>query len=90
MAASSSSSSSVGRWNYDVFISFKADDTRKIFVGHLHKALHEKAINTFLDSDDPSEVMEAIADSRLSIVVFSKHYASSKWCMKELVRIMSA
>ncbi|KAL6123301.1 hypothetical protein ACLB2K_075823 [Fragaria x ananassa] len=82
MAASSSSS--VGRWNYDVFISFKADDTRKIFVGHLHKALHEKAINTFLDSDDPSEVMEAIADSRLSIVVFSKHYASSKWCMKEL------
>ncbi|PRQ59963.1 putative transcription factor WRKY family [Rosa chinensis] len=96
MAASSSSSSSaaVGRWNYDVFISFRGDDTRKIFVGHLYKALHQKAINTFIDSDElrngnnPSELLEAIADSRLSVVVFSKHYASSEWCLRELVKIV--
>ena len=93
MAASSSTSHP--SLNYDVFISFKPEDTRRIFVGHLHKALQMKAINAFIDSnelhnsdEDPSEVLEAVADSRLSVVVLSKHYASSKWCLKELVKIM--
>ncbi|XP_061997287.1 TMV resistance protein N-like [Rosa rugosa] len=92
--AAASSLSSGGRWNYDVFLSFRGQDTRKIFVGHLHKALDLKAINAFIDSEDLcrgndlSELLRAIEDSRLSIVVFSQHYASSTWCLKELVKIL--
>ncbi|XP_050387840.1 TMV resistance protein N-like isoform X2 [Argentina anserina] len=104
MAASSSSSSSssssfspsLPRWNHDVFISFHPHDTRKIFVGHLHRALQQKAIHTFVDDDelrnsdddDPSVALQAVEDSRVSVVVLSKHYASSRWCLQELVKIM--
>ena len=31
---------------------------------------------------------EAIEDSHVSIVVFSENYASSKWCLEELVKIL--
>nr|XP_011470001.1 PREDICTED: TMV resistance protein N-like isoform X2 [Fragaria vesca subsp. vesca] len=92
--AASSSLSSGGRWNYDVFLSFRGQDTRKIFVGHLHKALDLKAINAFIDSEDLckgndlSELLRAIEDSRLSVIVFSQDYASSTWCLKELVKIL--
>ncbi|KAM5556894.1 TMV resistance protein N [Rosa sericea] len=94
--AASSSLSSGGRWNYDVFLSFRGQDTRKIFVGHLHKALDLKAINAFIDSEDLckgndlSELLRAIEDSRLSIIVFSQNYASSTWCLKELVKILES
>ncbi|XP_068316016.1 disease resistance protein RPV1-like [Pyrus communis] len=89
MAASSSSS-----WKYDVFLNFRGEDTRKIFVGHLYSALRRKAINTFIDAEelrkgnDLSELLAAIESSRLSIVVFSQYYASSTWCLKELVKIL--
>ncbi|KAB2598579.1 protein suppressor of npr1-1 [Pyrus ussuriensis x Pyrus communis] len=90
MAASSSSS-----WKYDVFLNFRGEDTRKIFVGHLYGALGRKAINTFIDAeklrkgDDLLELLSAIEESRLSIVVFSQNYASSTWCLKELVKILA-
>ncbi|KAB2598577.1 protein suppressor of npr1-1 [Pyrus ussuriensis x Pyrus communis] len=89
MAASSSSS-----WKYDVFLNFRGEDTRKIFVGHLYSALRRKAIKTFIDAEelrkgnDLSELLAAIESSRLSIVVFSQDYASSTWCLKELVKIL--
>ncbi|XP_050138789.1 disease resistance protein RPV1-like [Malus sylvestris] len=92
MAASSSSSSS---WKYDVFLNFRGEDTRKIFVGHLYRALDQKAINTFIDAEklrkgnDLSELLSAIEESRISIVVFSQNYASSTWCLKELVKILA-
>lgn len=34
------------------------------------------------------EVVRAIRDSQVSIVVFSKNYASSRWCLDELVEIL--
>ncbi|XP_068329123.1 disease resistance protein RPV1-like [Pyrus communis] len=92
MAASSSSSGLP--WKYDVFINFRGEDTRKIFIGHLYRALRQKPINTFIDSkelrkgDRLSELLTAIRESRLSIVVFSQNYASSTWCLKELVEIL--
>ena len=90
MAASSSSS-----WKYEVFLNFRGEDTRKIFVGHLCGALDRKAINTYIDAEklrkgnDLSELLSAIEESRVSIVVFSQNYASSTWCLKELVKILA-
>ncbi|KAK9911994.1 hypothetical protein M0R45_035870 [Rubus argutus] len=91
MAASSSSSNSC---KYDVFLSFRGEDTRKNFVCHLYRALEQKLIFTFIDSEDLKkgnkilELLNAIEDSRLSIVVLSENYASSSWCLKELVKIL--
>ncbi|CAN6565183.1 unnamed protein product [Malus baccata var. baccata] len=92
MAASSSSS--CPGWKYDVFINFRGEDTRRGFVSHLYNALAKKPINAFIDAerlrkgDHLSELLTAIRDSRLSIVVFSQNYASSTWCLKELVQIL--
>ncbi|PPD93036.1 hypothetical protein GOBAR_DD10068 [Gossypium barbadense] len=99
-SSSSSSSSSaaadmIKARTYDVFISFRGEDIRDGFVSHLHKDLCRKNINTFIDSeklqrgDEISEALStAIQGSRVSVIVFAKDYASSKWCLDELVKIM--
>ncbi|KAM1574659.1 hypothetical protein ACFX1Z_043963 [Malus domestica] len=87
-------SSSGPQWKYEVFINFRGEDTRKGFVSHLYRALRQKTINIFIDAqelgkgDRLSELLTAIRESRLSIVVFSQNYASSTWCLKELVEIL--
>ncbi|KAK4269175.1 hypothetical protein QN277_022367 [Acacia crassicarpa] len=91
VAASSSSSSSK---EYDVFLSFRGEDTRKSFTSHLHTALCLKGIETFIDYDLPKgddisqSLIQAIQDSSLSVIIFSKNYASSKWCLNELIEIL--
>ncbi|XP_048423253.1 disease resistance protein RPV1-like isoform X1 [Pyrus x bretschneideri] len=91
----SSSSSSSKLWKYDVFLSFRGEDTRKGFTGHLHRALEEKGYKAFIDEDDlkrgeeiKPELLRAIEESTISIIVFSKRYADSSWCLDELVKIM--
>ena len=87
------SSSSAHRWDYDVFLSFRGEDTRKNFTAHLYKALCDQGFNTFIDDDLPRgeeismKLVKAIESSMISIVIFSKNFASSTWCLKELVKI---
>ncbi|XP_059665318.1 disease resistance protein RUN1-like [Cornus florida] len=95
MASSSSPPSSSPRWNYDVFLSFRGEDTRKNFVDHLYVALTQRGIYTFKDDEKlergksiSPELLKAIKESRISIIVFSKNYASSSWCLDELVEII--
>ncbi|XP_042941213.1 disease resistance protein RUN1-like isoform X1 [Carya illinoinensis] len=79
---------------HDVFLSFRGDDTRNTFTGHLHHALIEKGIKTFIDDkdlrkgDEISKLLEAIEQSKISIIIFSKTYATSTWCLDELVKIL--
>ncbi|KAM7462125.1 hypothetical protein LguiA_030246 [Lonicera macranthoides] len=82
-------------WNYDVFLSFRGEDTRKNFTDHLYHALTRAGIRTFRDDDQlprgkhiPFQLMKAIEESRISIIVFSKNYASSRWCLNELVKVL--
>ncbi|KAM4068480.1 hypothetical protein ACB094_12G015700 [Castanea mollissima] len=91
----SSSSSSTHQWKYHVFLSFRGEDTRNNFTDHLYSALNQKGVYTFRDDEklergeliSPS-LLKAIEDSLFAIVVLSKNYASSTWCLDELVKIM--
>lgn len=93
-SSSSSSSSSSRNWVYDVFPSFSGEDVRVTFLSHFLKELDRKLITAFKDYEihrsqslDP-ELKQAIRDSRIAIVVFSKNYASSCWCLNELLEIV--
>ena len=92
---SSTSSSYRRRWNYDVFISFRGQDTRNEFTYHLYSALDQAGIHTYRDEktlsreeEISSQLFRAIEGSRISVVVFSRNYASSRWCLDELVKII--
>ncbi|KAJ0540699.1 TMV resistance protein N [Helianthus annuus] len=93
--ASNSASSVQKSFKYDVFLSFRAEDTRKTFVDHLYLALVNKGIVTYKDDETikkgeriSEQLIRSIEDSRFYIIVFSKNYASSSWCLNELVEIM--
>ena len=80
---SSSTSSSIEHWKYDVFLSFRGEDTWNNFMDHLFTALTEKGINTFKDDEKlekgkslPLELLEAIEESRT-------------WCLDEFANIIA-
>ncbi|XP_028954972.1 TMV resistance protein N [Malus domestica] len=56
-------------------------------------ALVCNGINTFIDrhlvrgEEISPAFLKAIEDSRISVIVFSENYASSRWCLDELVHI---
>ena len=80
---------------YDVFISFRGEDTRLNFTSHLHAALKRAPLEVFLDDkklekgeEIAPSLIQAIKDSNVSLIVFSQDYASSKWCLDELNEII--
>ncbi|KAL6343091.1 hypothetical protein AAG906_018924 [Vitis piasezkii] len=99
MASTSSTSTSIStfipQWKYDVFLSFRGEDTRFNFTDHLYANLIRRGITTFRDDDSlkrgeeiAPELLKAIEESRFSLIVFSENYAGSRWCLDELVKIM--
>ncbi|XP_059657842.1 disease resistance protein L6-like [Cornus florida] len=93
--SSSSTSPPAGGWDYEVFLSFRGADTRQNFTDHLYHGLMDAGIHTFRDDDElrfgeriSDELLEAIQHSKISIPVFSKDYASSKWCLNELNKMV--
>ncbi|KAH9726213.1 ADP-ribosyl cyclase/cyclic ADP-ribose hydrolase [Citrus sinensis] len=79
---------------YDVFVSFRGEDTRDNFTSHLYSALSRQNIQTFIDDqlnrgDEISEsLVNAIEASAISVIIFSESYPSSRWCLDELVKIL--
>ncbi|KAL2316768.1 hypothetical protein Fmac_030644 [Flemingia macrophylla] len=74
---------------YDVFLSFEDRENRYIFSGNLYNALRRKRINTFFgDINDQRSPLQAIEESRISIVVLCPKYASSPSRLDELVAIL--
>ncbi|GJR88583.1 NB-ARC domains-containing protein [Tanacetum coccineum] len=83
------------RWKYDVFVSFRGEDIRKGFMDHLFNDFKQKGIHAFRDDNElpkgekiSPHLYKAIEESRFLIVIFSKDYASSSWCLRELVKIL--
>ncbi|KAH0711345.1 hypothetical protein KY289_007304 [Solanum tuberosum] len=98
MASSSSyvsDSQNCPRWKYNVFLSFRSADTQRTFTGHLYEGLKNRGIFTFQDDKRlenvdsiPEELLKAIEESQVAVIIFSKNYATSRWCLNELVKIM--
>nr|WIL59987.1 nodulation protein [Melilotus officinalis] len=82
-------------WTYDVFLSFRGIDTRNNFTGNLYNSLNQRGIQTFFDDqviqkgeEITPTLIQAIKESRIFIAVFSTNYASSTFCLTELVTIL--
>ncbi|XP_023923979.1 disease resistance protein Roq1 [Quercus suber] len=92
--SSSSSSSSFNRM-YDVFLSFSGADTRKTFIDHLYTVLEKRRIFAFRHNETlqrgtfiTPDLLKGIEESALVVVVLSKHYVYSRWCLIELAKIV--
>ncbi|XP_009342706.2 disease resistance protein RPV1 [Pyrus x bretschneideri] len=79
---------------YDVFLSFRGE-TRRGITDHLYHRLNDHNFNVFRDKDKlicgdviEESLNQAIKESRLAAIMFSKGYAESRWCLDELVEIM--
>ncbi|KDP46540.1 hypothetical protein JCGZ_08512 [Jatropha curcas] len=80
-------------WEYDVFLSFRGE-VRHEFLSNLYNASTEKGIRTYKDdrSLDKGKIitpalLKAIQESRFCVVVLSKKYGSSSFCLDELMKI---
>ncbi|KAK4598775.1 hypothetical protein RGQ29_016003, partial [Quercus rubra] len=81
-------------YEYDAFLSFRGEDTHTGFTSTLKGILEMRTVKTFMDDGIPrgeeisAELIKAIGSSMISIIVFSENYASSTWCLDELVKII--
>ncbi|WCJ30638.1 Disease resistance protein (TIR-NBS-LRR class) family [Euphorbia peplus] len=81
------------RRTYDVFLSFIGNDVHKGFAGHLYAALCRSGFNTFSDEMKKTEFgneahLSIIKSCKFALVLLSKDYASSSYCLEELVQIL--
>ncbi|KAH9725743.1 ADP-ribosyl cyclase/cyclic ADP-ribose hydrolase [Citrus sinensis] len=81
----STSFQNVSHGEYDAFLSFRGEDTRKRFIG-IYVFRDDKQLEKG-GSISPN-LLKAIEESRISIIVLSKNYASSTWCLDELLKIV--
>ncbi|XP_054812051.1 TMV resistance protein N-like isoform X2 [Prosopis cineraria] len=80
---------------YDVFMSVDQDSHFDSFTGMLCRALYGSKINVFKRVKDLGwvedicpTVVQAIEESRISIIVFSEFYAYYTWCLDTLAMII--
>ncbi|KAL3742423.1 hypothetical protein ACJRO7_017836 [Eucalyptus globulus] len=81
--------------NCQVFLAFCGPDTRHSLVAFLRVSFQLEGIRVF-DDDDSSligkdidnEIYDAINYCKISIPILSEDYASSSWCLNELVQMV--
>ncbi|CAN1298890.1 Disease resistance protein L6 [Linum perenne] len=91
----STNSPSLPSVEYEVFLSFRGPDTRSQITEILYRFLVHSKIHTFKDDDEMRKgegiwptLVKAINQSKVYVLILSKNYAHSKWCLNELVEIV--
>ncbi|CAN1246357.1 Disease resistance protein Roq1 [Linum grandiflorum] len=78
-----------GKWEYDVFVCFRGEDTRDNITSQLAGRLREHGLRVF--TDDRFERTEPIDNLfsiiAMSVVIFSKDFAESSYCLDEVATI---
>ncbi len=89
-STSSLSSSSKPWWKYDVFLSFRGVGTHRSFADNLYAALRQKDISTVQDGGEfeGDNFLNTINESRFTIIILSRNYATLAWCLDKLERIV--
>lgn len=100
MELSSPSSSPTSSRQRHVYISVQCEDPAKFTTEMIDKSLVARGVPTFKDIKQPrrnqrgtelgDELREAIRMSTISIILFSKEYMYSSWCLEELVMILES
>ncbi|KAI9104414.1 hypothetical protein K1719_022986 [Acacia pycnantha] len=69
---------------YEVFLSFRGEDTRSTFTSHLYAALCNVDIIVFKDDVElprgkhiKTELLQVIGSSKIATIIFSREYAAS-------------
>ncbi|OWM83099.1 hypothetical protein CDL15_Pgr011781 [Punica granatum] len=79
---------------YEVFLSFRGPDTRQGLTDVLYDYMDTAGIRVFRDDDElaPGDkitnILPAIKNSELCIPIFSKTFADSSWCLREVERMV--
>ncbi|KAI6680295.1 hypothetical protein NL676_034176, partial [Syzygium grande] len=76
---------------FDVLLSFRGPDTRNGFANCLYHRSRDVGIRVFLDNEElqvgkeiGGELLKVHEKSRIYIPIFSKGYANSSWCLREV------
>ncbi|XP_028965248.2 disease resistance protein RPV1-like [Malus domestica] len=84
----------------DVYLSSGGEDIRRTFTDHLYCSLKDHQFDVFMYGDEyddkleesngaiPEHLIQAIERSKVAVVVISRGYLESLWCLEELVKIM--
>lgn len=82
-------------WKFHVFLSFRGVETRNKFTDHLYAAFIRTGLTVFKDDTElqrgqliAPELLNSIEQSLSSVVILSPDYASSRWCLDELLTIL--
>ncbi|CAN0916613.1 Disease resistance protein L6, partial [Linum grandiflorum] len=80
---------------YEVFLSFRGPDVRLTFADCLYTCLVRAKIRTFRDEEELQKgetmgesLIQAITESKVYIPILTQDYASSKWCLQELAKMV--
>ncbi|XP_010030310.2 disease resistance protein RPV1-like [Eucalyptus grandis] len=80
---------------FEVFLSFRGPDTGLTFTDCLYHSMVRAWIHVFRDAEEirigeeiGGELLRAINSSKIYMPIFSRNYASSAWCLRELAYML--
>ncbi|XP_039155783.1 disease resistance protein RUN1 [Eucalyptus grandis] len=80
---------------FEVFLSFRGPDTRDHFTSCLYSQMVEKGIRVFKDNEElrvgrkiGGNLLQALDNTQIYIPIFSKGFASSPWCLREVAHMV--
>eukprot|EP01018_Ginkgo_biloba_P006228 Gb_36932 [translate_table: standard] len=82
--------------HYEVFINHRGPDVKDNLVADIYDRLKSLGVSAFLDRDEIEKgeflddvITDAVLHASVQIAIFSKRYAESTWCLRELCLMLN-